>query len=227
MRAASYPFPFLGYADLPSYGEWLGKQSPGIMFRFLRDALKYFQWQGLASADKTWLLKSPAYSGLELVILETFPEARFVVTHRSPLKTLPSLYKFKQSLLKAFTGTESNSDHSFETESIFNGVEHALSIRRSHPELPLLDVTYEEVTGSFQTAIEKIYEHAGLQLSPAARQRMLRWESENAIHKYGEYKYSLEEFGLSEELIRNRMAPYFELLSSLSEGRWGPRRRQS
>ena len=208
---------FLGYANLPGYAEWLGKQSPGIMFEFLRDAMKYLQWQGLASAGKPWLLKSPAYSGLELVILETFPDARFVVTHRSPLKTLPSLYKFKDSLLEAFTGTDSSSDHSFETDSIFDGVEHALSIRRSHPELPVLDLRYEEVTGSFRTAVEKIYEHAGLPLSDAARERVLRWDAEHAIHKYGEHRYSLEEFGLSEELIRKRMAGYFELLRRLAE----------
>ena len=45
---------------------------------------------------------------------------------------------------------------------------------------------------------------------------MLQWDRDNTMHKHGEFKYSLEELGLSEAVIRDRMASYFELLDRLA-----------
>ena len=81
---------FVGYAEVPGYGRWLGEQPAGVRFEFLRAVMQYMQWQGLARADRPWLLKSPAYGSQELEILEVFPDARFVMAHRSPLRTVPS-----------------------------------------------------------------------------------------------------------------------------------------
>jgi len=81
---------FTGYVELPSFVKWLHTQPLGSVFDFLRDAMKYLQWQGLASPDKPWLLKAPIYNGMELEILRVFPKAHLVMPHRSPLVTLPS-----------------------------------------------------------------------------------------------------------------------------------------
>jgi len=64
--------------------------------------------------------------------------------------------------------------------------------------------------------IESIYAHAGMVLRDDARRRMLDWNAQNAMHKLGEFKYSLADAGLDEAVIRDRMAPYFELLNALA-----------
>jgi hypothetical protein len=45
---------------------------------------------------------------------------------------------------------------------------------------------------------------------------MLQWDRNNAMHKQGEFKYSLEELGLDEAVIRSRMPRYFTLLEQLA-----------
>jgi hypothetical protein len=91
-----------------------------------------------------------------------------------------------------------------------------LANRRAHPELPLLDVRFEDIVGSLPAVIERIYADAALDLDDASLGRMLAWDAENAMHKQGEFKYSLEELGLREETIREKMADYFELLEKLA-----------
>jgi hypothetical protein len=205
---------FLGYAEIPSYAQWLAVQSPAIGFEWLRDCLKYLQWQGLASADKPWLLKSPNYNGLELEILKTFPNARIVVAHRSPLKTLTSMGKLIQCFRRAYSDVAPDLgmlvDH-----NILNMDAH-LANRRAHPELPLLDIRFEDTVAALPAVLERVYAHAGIVLSQASLDGMLEWDRRNAMHKHGEFKYSLEELGFDEADIRARMADYFELLDTLA-----------
>lgn len=204
---------FIGYAELPSYMQWLGDQPRNLWFEFLRDALKYLQWQGLASPNKPWLLKSPNYNGLELDILKVFPNTRFVVANRSPLATLPSMCKLVHCFRKAYG--ESAPDNVFIAARNFRTMQAHLANRRLHPDLPLLDLRFEDIVGSLATVIERIYTHAGLTLTDTARANMLRWNTENSMHKLGEFKYSLEDAGLEETVIRERMADYFKLLDLL------------
>jgi hypothetical protein len=205
---------FIGYAEIPSYAQWLGTQSPGIWFEFLRDSLKYLQWQGLASADKPWLLKSPNYNGLELEILKVFPDARLIMAHRSPLKTLTSMGKLVQCFREAYSELKPDLGLILE-HNVFNMNAH-LANRRAHPELPLLDVRFEDIVGSLPVVLARIYADAGVPLSDASLDRMLRWDAENAMHKQGEFKYSIQELGLEEATIREKMADYFELLDQLA-----------
>lgn len=205
---------FIGYAELPSYAQWLGNQSPGIWFEFLRDCLKYLQWQGLATPDRPWLLKSPNYNGLELEILRAFPDARLIMAHRSPLKTLTSMCKLVQCFREAYGPLKP--DLAFIVEHNILNMEAHLANRRAHPELPLLDVRFEDIVGALPATLEKIYAYLGMTLSEAALQSMLKWNSENSMHKHGEFRYSLAELGLKEQVIRERMSGYFELLDMLA-----------
>jgi hypothetical protein len=208
---------FIGYAEMPSYAHWLRKQPPSIGFRFLREVMKYLQWQELANPAKPWLLKSPNYNGLELGILKVFPEARFVMAHRSPLKTLPSMCKLVQCFRAAFG--EVPPDHALIMEGNFASMAAHLANRRTHKDLPLLDVRFEDLVKALPETLERIYAHAGMILSEEALQNMLRWNAENTMHQLGDFRYSLEEFGLKEAVIRERMASYFELLDSLAAER--------
>jgi hypothetical protein len=205
---------FLGYADIPSYAHWLGAQPPGIWFEFLRDCLKYLQWQGLASAAKPWLLKSPNYNGSELVILKVFPNARLIMAHRSPLKTLTSMCKLVQCFREAYSDLKP--DLPLIVEHNYHNMAAHLANRRAHPDLALLDIRFEDIVGALPTVLRRIYADAGLTLSEESLARMMRWDKENTAHKLGEFKYSLAELGLDDATIRERMADYFQLLDDLA-----------
>lgn len=77
--------------------QWLATQNPTITVEYLRDMLKYLQWQ--SGENKPRVLKSPLWCGLESFILDVFPDAHLIMTHRSPQQTVPSLFR----LLMPFT----------------------------------------------------------------------------------------------------------------------------
>ena len=154
---------FIGYAEMPSYARWLAGKPRTIFFAFLRDVLKYLQWQGLASPDRPWLLKSPNYNGLELELLKTFPDARFVVAHRSPLETLPSMCKLVQCFRQAYGKPDVDND--LIIEGNYRGMDAHLANRQAHPDLPILDVRFEDIVGALPATLERIYDHAGMPLS--------------------------------------------------------------
>ena len=85
--------------------------------------------------------------------------------------------------------------------------------RRSagHPDLPLLDVRFEDIVGDLPGVVERVYAHAGMTLTDRAHADMLRWDAENAMHKHGAFTYSLDDVGLDEQEIRERMSGYFAL----------------
>jgi hypothetical protein len=205
---------FVGFAEIPGYGRWMSEQSPMTELEFLRDAMKYLQWQGLAGADRPWLLKSPSYTAKELEILQVFPDARFVMAHRSPLQTLPSMCTLVASFRRAFGTSTPDSNLLFEHAASTLDAQQA--IRGSHRNLPLLDVRYEDVVGDLPAVVERVYAHAGMTLTDPARTNMVRWDAENTMHKYGAFTYSLDDVGLDEQEIRERMSDYFSLLDQLA-----------
>ena len=208
---------FVGYAEVPGYGRWLGEQPAGVRFEFLRDVMQYMQWQGLARADRPWLLKSPAYGSQELEILEVFPDARCVMAHRSPLRTVPSTCTLVGHFRRAY-GT-SAPDPMLLLEHAAASMDAQREIRGAHADLPLLDLLFDDIVSDLSSVLEKVYAHARMALGEEARRNMVLWDERNAMHKLGTFEYSLAEIGLDENVIRERMSSYFDLLDSLEQAR--------
>jgi hypothetical protein len=206
---------FIGYAEMPAYAHWLADKPRTIFFEFLRDVLKYLQWQGLAQPDRPWLLKSPNYNGLEPLIRQTFPDARFVVANRSPLETLASMCKLVRCFRQAYGAPDADND--LIIEGNYRSMAAHLANRAAHPDLPILDLRFEDIVSDLPAAIQAVYDHAGLPLTEASRARMLAWNASNAMHKLGEFRYSLADAGLEEAVVRQRMSAYFDHLDRLSE----------
>ncbi|HKY13738.1 MAG TPA: sulfotransferase [Microthrixaceae bacterium] len=209
---------FVGYAEVPGYAAWLGQQSTTAEFAFLRSAMQYLQWQELADASRPWLLKSPAYTSRELDVLEVFPDARFVMAHRSPLETLPSTCKLVGHFRKAY-GTSTPDPLPLMAHAAAS-IDAQLAIRRAHPDLPLLDLLFDDITDNLPAIVGRVYTHAGIPLRETAREEMVRWDEDNAMHKLGRFTYSLGEIGLDEATVRERMASSFELLGMVEARRW-------
>ena len=73
-------------------------------------------------------------------------------------------------------------DNDLIIEGNYRSMAAHLANRRQHPELPILDLRFEDIVGAPPEAIERVYEHAGMELTDAARNRMLAWnESYNFV----------------------------------------------
>ncbi|MBK6453255.1 MAG: sulfotransferase [Proteobacteria bacterium] len=205
---------FLGWGLITGYLKWLSTQSMTTQFEYLRDTLKYLQWQGLASRSRRWLLKSPLYYGMEPSLLEVFPDACLVMSHRHPKVSVPSSIKLLEKFFMPYSDARPDADRAV--------LGSASSIRRHFRNrermgLDVLDIPYSELVRAPQAVIEKVYRFCGIPLSDGSRARMLEWNDNNPKDMHGRHAYSLVEYGYSEERLQAVFADYIDFLDTLEK----------
>jgi len=203
---------FVGWGVITGYLKWLSAQSMAAQFEHLRDTLKYLQWQGLADPSKRWLLKSPLYYGMEQALLEVFPDACLVMSHRHPRTSIPSSIKLLEKFFMPYTNGKPDAGRAVMGSA--SSIKRHFRNRHSMG-LHILDIPYSELVKSPQAVIEKIYRLSGLALSDASLRRMMEWNDANPKNKLGRHVYSLQEYGYTEEQISELFAEYIDFLEKL------------
>lgn len=180
------------------------------MMRFYRDCVRRQLY--INGADHIHISKNPAWCGRVEALLETFPDARFVLPYRNPYETIPSLLK----LLSVSWKLQGNMSSERILESLnamkeisYESYSYPLEVLARHPETRSAVLDYRELTGSPRAAIEKVYADLGLEVTPEYR-AFLQEEEVKARRHETEHRYSLAEFGLDDREIRERLAPLFD-----------------
>lgn len=205
---------WMGWAPLGSYLGWIMTQDMTQQFIYLRDTLKYLQWQGLTDRAKPWLLKSPLYSGMEPLLLQTFPDARLLMTHRHPVITIPSGLRLLECFYKPFSSARP--DPVFYCAGQAQAINAHLDIRERVPDIRFLDIDFPEVVGPPDALANKIWGYLDRSLSDGAIHAMRNWESANPQNKHGRHAYSLEQYGLNSGSIETQFSRYSAFLEGLS-----------
>jgi len=203
---------FVGWSVVTGYLTWLATQDYAAQFEYLRDTLKYLQWQGLASPSKRWILKSPLYYGMETSLLEIFPDASLIMSHRHPKTSVPSSIKLLEKFFEPYADQNPDADRAV--------LASASSIRRHFRNrerlgLTILDVPYSKLVKEPGSVIEEIYRFAGLPLTDASRKKIMDWNNSNPKNRHGRHVYSLNEYGYTEEKISQVFSDYIEFLERL------------
>lgn len=203
--------PIVIFANVTSYLQWYATQDFGDQLRFLKRAIQYLQWQFHDGDPRPWVLKCPIYPGFEHRLVEVFPDARMVATHRNPVASMPSMASLWVAFLKLYSDVE---DPAAVGAAMLAGqtqvMRNHLAVRAAHPDLPILDVGYGELMRDSGAVMEKIYAHAGLPFTDAVRAAAGRWEGDNAQHKHGAHRYDASDFGLGAALVEERWRPYLD-----------------
>jgi hypothetical protein len=159
-----------------------------------------------------WLLKSPDFIHYIEPAVAQYPDMKFVMTHRDPLKVVPSAC----SVTVAGTRQRIPDWQYPDTfgrdmlENLATGTRRVIASRAALGEERFLDVGQPELNADPVGVAERIYEFAGLELHPDVRAEMARWGEENRAGARGEHRYSPEEFGLTDDMIRTEFAEYLD-----------------
>lgn len=184
---------------LPSYVQFIERLDKRPVYRFLRTFLQYLQWQSPQRAGKAWVLKAPAHLTALSTVLETFPEAHIVMTHRDPVAVVPSFASL------GYTLTKLGSDHA--DPAVIGrhwsrrwqaALQEFMATRAGTAGHRFIDVMYQEqVTDPLGTAT-RVMEKIGLPVDAAARQSLQAWVDANPRDKRASHRYTPEMFGLTE-----------------------------
>jgi len=157
----------------------------------------------------THLSKAPIHCGRVESLIQTFPDARFVVPVRNPYETIPSFLKLMQFAWSARKRAEQDMRESFRSfvDSSYHYYQHPLDVLDAHSEVPSIIVDYRDLVTNPAGTMHRVYDELDIAMVPEQ-------ESALAAEKGREYTsghvYSLDEFGLEADEIRMRLAPLFD-----------------
>ena len=196
-------------SGIPSYGRWLKKQSFEGWYDYLKTMLQLFQHED-GSAGQRWLLKAPFHLGHLPLLFDKMPNAIIAHCHRDPVEVIPSMCRlFEASRCMASDEVDRNEIGKLVLD-VWSGLMNTYLADRPRLEESrcFVDVPYSLIRSDGIGAIKKIYDQAGIDMTPEAERSMRVWEEHNSQHKHGKNDYSLERFGLSANIIRDYFSDY-------------------
>jgi hypothetical protein len=164
----------------------------------------------LNGGDKTHLSKNPVMSGWVDTLIETFPDARFVVMMRDPAQCIPSCLKLVEASWKGKGWSKQDYGVSLDimTELCFEHFTHPREVLARHPQTAQIVVDYRDLTGAPRETVHKVYAALGIELREAFDGWLLA-RSEREKHHHSKFEYSLGEFLLSYDEIREKLPDFY------------------
>jgi len=160
---------------------------------------------------KRWVLKCPWHIWNMDALMTVYPDAQIIFTHRDIAKALAShcslsakmASKLKRSLDVKELG-------SFWLEYARIGLDRAMKSREKIPESQLYDVRLKDMMASPMTVLRDIYSHFDLEFTEETAGLLEARIAEKPTSQEGEHEYSIDEFGLTNEQVRETLKTYNE-----------------
>lgn len=199
-------------ARIDGYSEWLkGVDWTPAYRRHQRN----LQLIGANDPDRRWVLKNPSHLFALDALLAVYPDAVVVQTHRDPRKSMASMCSLAEKTASDWS-TRFTPEFIGESQLDFwaRGVETFDAARARHEAdagsaATFVDVDHRELIDGPAGVVERVYAAAGTGLSADVRAAV---EAENARSLSGDrapsHRYTLADYGLSEEQIAERFAGY-------------------
>lgn len=188
---------------VPVYGyhAWWRAADLSETYAYHRRVVKLLQSQ---RPPDLWLFKAPHHNFHLEAIVSAYPDARFVMTHRDPVRSVPSWASIVSAILPA-SGHERDLHRlgAEVSEHLRVGVEHAVAARSRLDEDRFLDVYHRELIADPMREVRRIYEFVGAELEPSVEQTIRDWQERNRSGAHGTHRYSAEQFGLSDAQLRS------------------------
>jgi hypothetical protein len=185
---------------VPTYSAWLTSHDLRPAYRRHRRNLQLI---GLTEPGRRWVLKDPGHTlGID-ALLDTYPDALVIQTHRDPATVVPSLCSLMDKYVYG-TSTIFHGELLGRTalELTYRGLSAFTEDRRRHDPDHFHDVWFDDFAADPIGVVEDIYERLGATLTDQTRARMA--ELQAADDNRRSHRYDAADFGLNPELIRTR-----------------------
>lgn len=194
--AYSYPASY----DLPDYDVWFQAQDERPLYRRLADTIRLI---GLHD-DRTWLLKNPGHVAQMEALLDAFPDARVIITHRDPVKAIPSLCSVLSGMRRMLYRDPDLKKLGPREIAYWAGAKRRSdAVRQQYAPDQFLDIDHRDFHRDPMGTVRGIYAHFGLELTQGTEQAMLAWLAANPAGKHGEHRYELADYGITKAQIKN------------------------
>ena len=191
-------------AHLPGYSAWLRDQDWAGAYRRHRRNLQLI---GLNDAGRRWVLKNPSHLFALDAVLEVYPDALVIQTHRDPRTAIASVCSLAAQACEGWSETFRGSVIGRDQLALWaSGLERFTAERARHDPARFYDVGYEEFTADPFGTVAAAYGYFGLPLSGAAADAMRSLIVADAARRSPGHRYALGDFGLTGAEVDERFA---------------------
>jgi hypothetical protein len=195
--------PGFDFGYVPSYWQWWDARAHADVYRMHKRQLQALQW---LDRRQHWVLKCPNHLSGIPQLLDVYPDARIVYTHREPEKIIASLCS-----LAAVTWSMTSDE-----VDLSQVAEYALDVAhrcqaagraalRTAPSDQIMHVDYDDLVADPVGMACTVYERFGYRDDPELEQKMVDWLKNHPSDRHGRHAYELSDFGLTENDVHRRL----------------------
>jgi hypothetical protein len=182
------------------YHAWWRAADLTDAYRYHRRVLQVLQ--STRPPDR-WLLKAPHHTFHLEAFVATFPDARFVMTHRDPVKAVPSWASIVISLRPGEQGEgERHRLGRAAAEHLRASVTSAMASRARLGDDRFLDIHHRDLVRDPMGTVRRIYRWLEIDLTPDVETAIARWQAANRTGSRGTHRYAPADFGLRAAELR-------------------------
>lgn len=197
---------------VPGYASWLLEQDAGVAYDLYRRQLQLVQCH--RPVGERHVLKDPTHLVHFETLVERFPEAKFILTHRDPAEAMSSIASLVAYTRALFTDDVDPQALGAELLAGYwpAALERSREIAAKLPPDRVVDVRHAALRRDPIATARQIYDALGLELSEVAHAAMANFVEGRRLERAGRHLHSLDAFGLSREIVRDRLADYCEAM---------------
>ncbi len=192
---------------LPSYYKWLLYEADHRRaYRYHRTFLQHLQ----SGVGGQWLLKSPAHLWQLDVLVQEYPDALIVETHRDPLNVISSVSALTRHLRRMASNETGVAEAASQSrEEIVVGLDREMKIRESGVLRPgqVVDVRFADFIHDPFATIRTLYDRLDRELPAATEQKMRDYLAAHPGDG-GASRYTWADTGLDAAAVREQVAAY-------------------
>jgi hypothetical protein len=206
--------------DFASYNpEWRGRLPRWREYSYAHDqtphyeySRKVFQVLTAQRGPNRWVMKYPPHMENLRPLINTFPDATVVITHRDPVAVIQSAITMIAYWDRV---RRTELDLPGLADSWVQRIEHMLrACVRDRDELPqdqVVDVLFHEYMADQRSMIERVYAAAKLPITSEAEARISAYLAANPRGRHGTMVYDpIGQFGIDITAVRRRFEFYYE-----------------
>jgi hypothetical protein len=184
-------------APMPTWRDSYLSRDQHSSYAYLKRILKVLQWE---RGGARWVLKSPQHLEQFPVLLDTFPDATFVITHRDPVSVTASMVTMlAYSARMARRQVNVPALAAYWADRLEGMLRKCVEERDVLPESQSIDVRFDEFMADDVAMVARIYGLAGQPMTDVARKCMAEFMVEHPRGRHGGVLYDLGQLGLDRD----------------------------
>jgi len=197
---------FWASLDVPAYAAWYTSERPHTLYATHRRVLQQLQWRGPRGR---WTLKSPPHLLSLEALLQAYPDACLVQTHRDPTRVMASLASVITAVRRPLYPDIDRRAVGASVVDVWSKILERGAVSRDSTAVDehVIDVAYRDLVADPMGTVQHIHEHFDLPFSSEHRARMEEFLAGAGRHEGG-HRYQLGDFGLDASELDARSPEY-------------------